>query len=358
MEQLVKRVKNCLKIPLFFALMVFPFSENYKLKSFTVSGGGDVGSTSPNYSMEGVVGELAGRGQTSSNYQSDSGLIFVQQANVPLAPTFTNGGDWYNRLNIIIDTASNPADATFAIAITDDDWITTEWVQNDNTVGDSIGIEDFQTYTNWGGAGGENIIGLDANTNYKVKVKARQGLYTESPLGPEASASTSQLSLSFDIDIASTDTETGAPYVIDFGSLTSGSVNTAVNKVWIDLATNAEMGGLVFIYDANTGLKSNSVNYTISSTTTNLSGASEGFGLRGDTASEAGGGPMLISSPYDGADDNVGLVDTNVREISSSSQNPVTGGRVSFLLKAKSSDTTPAATDYIDTLTIIAAASF
>ncbi|MBU2592165.1 hypothetical protein KKD61_01740 [Patescibacteria group bacterium] len=358
MKKLFKKVKNYLRIPLFFVLIAFPASTNYKLKSFTVSGGGEIGSTSPNYLMEGVVGELAGTGQTSSNYQSDSGLIFVQQANVPPAPTFTNGGSWYNRLNIIIDTGSNPTDATFAIAITDDNWTTTEWVQNDNTVGSNLGIEDFQTYTNWGGAAGENIIGLDANTIYKVKVKARQGLYTESPLGPEASASTSQLSLSFDIDVAGTDTETGAPYVVDFGSLTSGSVNTAANKVWIDLATNAEMGGLVFVYDANSGLKSTIVNYTISSATADLSGAPEGFGLRGDTASESSGGPMAISSPYNGAGDNVGLVDTIVREIFSSSQNPVTGGRASFLLKAKPSDIAPAATDYLDTLTLIAAASF
>lgn len=358
MKKVIEKIKNYLRISPFFILLAFPASNNYKLKSFTVSGGGETGTTSPNYSMEGIVGELAGTGQTSGNYRSDSGLIFVQQANVPPAPTFTNDSNWYNQLKITIDIGGNPTDATFAIAITDDDWVSTDWVQNDNTVGGTLGIEDFQTYTNWGSASGEQIIGLAPNTAYKVKVKARQGNYTESPLGPEAGVSTSQVSLSFDIDTASSDTETAPPYTVNFDSLTLGSVNTATNKIWVDLDTNAEMGGVIFVYGLNTGLKSNSVNYTISSTSDNLSVASEGFGAQGDSVTESSGGPMTTSSPYDGVSDNVGLVDTIVREIFSSSQNPVTGGRASFLLKAKPSETTPAATDYTDTLTVIAAASF
>ena len=54
---------------------------------------------------------------------------------------------------------------------------------------------------------------------------------------------------------------------------------------------------------------------------------------------------------------NVGVLDTALR-LAYTSTNPVTAGRGSLVLKAKSQVSTPAASDYTDTLTLIAAASF
>lgn len=339
-----------------FVLLALPASTNYQLKSFEFGGGGaDLGST--NYALEGIFGETIGE-QASANYQAWPGLIFVQQANTPRAPTFENTGNWYNKLKITINTSNNPSDASFAVAISDDNWATTNWVQDDNTVGSSLGIEDFQTYTNWGGASGEFIIGLSSSTTYKVRVKARQGLYTESPLGPEASAATVSPSLSFDIDVSSVDEETSPPYQVDLGDLALGSVTTASDKIWIDLATNAEAGGYVYLYGQNSGLLSSTASYTISALTGNLASQTEGFGVRGDSVSESSGGPLALVSPYDGAADNVGTVDTTIREILSSSSNPITGGRSSILVKAKPSTVTPAAADYVDTITMIASSTF
>lgn len=339
-------------------LFAFPSSTNFKLKSFEFGGGGGTIS-SENYNAEGTVGEVAGS-MDSENFQADGGLSFVQQANVPGAPTLTNDSNWYDKLKIVISESGNPSDTTYAIAISDDDFTTTEYVQNDNTVGPTLGAEDFQTYAQWGSSTGEHIIGLSPGTTYKVKVKARQGNYTESPYGPEASAATITPSLSFDIDIggSSDPGNTAPPYQISVGSLESEAITTTSNRVWIDVETNAQAGAYVYIYDQYGGLRSTNVNYTISSVSNDLSGVTEGFGLQAETVSQANGGPLAKVSPYNGTGDTVGIVNSTIREIFSTSVNPITGGRGSFLMKAKVSNTTPASTDYTDTLTLISSATF
>lgn len=353
-----------------FSLLIFnanvvngQASTNYKLKNYEFGGGGVVDSTSSNYSLEAILSELAAA-QSSANYRADSGLIFTQQSNVPPAPTFVNDtGTRYNKLKITINQDSgDPSDTTYAIAISTDDFVTTNWVQPDNTIGSSLGIEDFQSYANWGGASGEFIIGLARNTTYKVKVKSRQGKYTESPLGPVASAATVDSQISFDIDIGggSDPGETAPPYAVNVGSLTAGTPVTASNRVWLDLATNGEAGGYIYVYDQNAGLRSTDVDYTINSATANLaSGAvTEGFGLQGASKTQSSGGPLDYVGPYDGTAENVGLVNTVIREIFDTSSSPIVGGRGSFSIKAKASNITPGANDYSDTLTVIAAASF
>lgn len=360
LQFLSKKFKKIVNLGICFPVFIFlsvPASTNYQLKSFEF-GGGSTGNSS-NYGTESTVGEIAGK-QTSANYSAHSGLIFVQQANVPAAPTFVNSSNWYNKLKLTIATSNNPSDTKYAVAISTDNFSTTNYVQSDNTIGAALGLEDFQTYTSWGGASGFFVIGLARNTTYYVKVKARQGQYTESPWGPVASATTSDVSLNIDLDVSSSNSETAGPYSVSLGSLSAGNVTTATNKVWIDLDTNAEAGGFVYIYDTNAGLRSSHTNYTISSASTDLTGATEGYGIRIDstTVTQSSGGPFTAIAPYNGSNENVGLVNSTIRELFSTGSNPIVGGRGAFFVKAKISSITPASTDYTDTLTIIASATF
>lgn len=341
---------------LILVLLVLPYSTNYRLKSFDFGSGGG-SSDSTNYSADTVAGEVGGN-QNGTNYNLNAGLVFVQTANVPIAPTFQNTGSWSDQLNFIINTSSNPTDTTYAIAISSDNFVTTNYIQSDDTVGATLGPEDYQTYTAWGSGSGQNVLGLSTNTTYKIKVKARQGKYSESAWGPTASAATISTSLSFDIDVAATDIPTNPPYVVSMGSLTQGSVTTASNKVWVSLDTNGSTGGYIYVYDQYGGLKSTHLNYTITSSSTNLTSASEGFGIQSNTATQTSGGPLAAQSPYNGISENVGLVDSTIRLLYSSSNSPITSGRGSFYIKAKASTTTPSASDYTDTLTVIATASF
>lgn len=340
-----------------FFLFAFPASTNYSLKSFEFGSGGDATMNSTNYSLEGLAGEVATDRQSSTNYAVNSGLEFVQMTNTPGSPTFTNDNNWYDKLKIVISQSDNPSDTTYAVAISDDNFVTTRYVQSDMTIGSNLGTEDFLSYTGWGGASGSLIIGLDHNTIYYVKVKARQGNFTEGPFGPVANASTVALSISFDLDISSADTETSAPYGINFGELNIGSVTTSSEKIWVDFETNAYAGGAVFLAGDNVGLTSINASYTITSATADLAVATSGYGLKGNTVAESSGGPLTLVSPYNGASDNVGILDTTLREVFSASA-PIVAGRGSAYLKTKISSTIPPAEDYSDLITAIASATF
>ncbi len=338
----------------------FPSSNSYTLTDFGFGAGGTASSSSLNYSLFGTLGEVDSGNMSSSLYQIGSGLEFTVNANVPPAPTFTNPANYYNRLNIILNHGGNPSDNEFAIQISTDNFVSdTRYIQDDHTIGNDLGVEDWQTYSDWGGGSGFDVIGLSANTTYSIRVAARRGqFFTQSAWGPEASAATDQITIVFDIDVSPTDNESGAPYNVDFGDLTSGSVTTATDRVWIDLTTNAENGGYVYVYSTNGGLNSSTTNYTISSTTGDLSSLNEGFGIQSNSVGETSGGPLVALSPYNSSSDNVGVTDSTIRNLYASSGNPVSQGRASFLLKAKTSSLTPSSSDYTETLTIIASGSF
>lgn len=360
--------KICFKFSLTLIALVFfahpsgifaaPASQNYELKDYTFGAGGSTDSASAAYRLFGVVGEVESGRSVSAGYQANTGLVYTVLVNLPPAPSFTNQSDSYNRLHLVINPGGNPSDTLFAVAISTDNFASdTRYVQSDATVGSDLGSEDWQTYLGWGGAVGIDVIGLAQNTTYTVRVTASQGDFTAYRFGPTASAATTVPSISFDIDVSVADADTNPPFSIDFGDLYIGTVTSSPKRIWVDLTTNGTSGGKVYVYGHNAGLSSISRSYTISSTTADLSTAPEGFGAQGVSATQTSGGPINIQSPYSGTNQVVGITDTNIREIFSSSA-PVFGGRASFSLKAKSSSQTPIADDYTETLTVIAAGNY
>lgn len=332
----------------FFLIFVFPASTNYQLKDFGFGAGGAGNATSGSYAIDGISGEQSGGKLTGASYDLGSGLLFTNQANVPPAPTFTNPSNYYNKLRIVLAIGGNPSDTKFAIAISTDNFIAdTRYVQSDATVGATLGIEDYQTYTNWGGASGTLIIGLATGMTYKVKVKAWQGKFTETGYSPTATATTVSPQMTFNINTNS----------INFGSLYAGTVTDSPQNIVVDFSTNGASGGKVYMSGQNGGILSSSNGYQISSATGNLTSSTEGFGAQGVSVTQTSGGPLTIVSPYDVSGSNVGIVNSSVREIFASA-GPISGGQGTFLLKAKSSSVTPAAGDYSETLTVIASSSF
>lgn len=202
--------KLILIVMILSSLMVFsphkilagPSSTNYQLKSYGFGAGGD-SMSSTNYKAHGIVGEFEAGRSSSTNYKAGSGLTYTLMANVPPAPSFTNPSSNYDRLKLVINTGSNAADTTYAVAISSDNFVTTQYVQSDFTVGTTNAPSTFMTYTTWGGASGVYITGLNSSTTYTVKVKARKGSYTETGYGPTASAITTTPSLTFGLDAVS-----------------------------------------------------------------------------------------------------------------------------------------------------------
>jgi hypothetical protein len=219
--------KNFFSLSLFL-ILTLPASTNYQLKDYSFGSGGAGNVTSPDYSMNAISGEIGAGKTTGTDYGIGTGLNYTNQANVPIAPTFDNPSNYYNRLRLIINRSGNPSSAKFAIAISDDNFATTKYVQNDNTIGNDLGLEDYQTYASWGGASGIYVIGLSSGTTYFIKAKAITGKFTETAFGPKSTAANSDPTLSLDIDISANDEETDPPYGIDLVNLNVGAVNDSV----------------------------------------------------------------------------------------------------------------------------------
>jgi len=336
-------------------LAALPASTNYQLNSYGIGSGGTAGSSSTNYEVNGITGEQSGSG-SSTNYQVGAGEAYLKQANVPLA-TISNPGSWYDKLQLVIDPQNNPTDATFLVAISTDGFATTQYVQDDFTLGSTIVPTDYMTYAELGSAGGVLLRGLTRTTVYSVKATALRGAFTESQYGPVTSAATVDPDLSFDIGVSVPYNVTLPPYTLSMGSVIAGSVTTATDNIWLTYTTNANDGGEIYGEGANGGLVSASTGHTIASASEDLSTVSEGFGLQDTSVSQTSGGPMFEVAPYDGGGTNIGEDFIDLDEEFGTSA-PVKEGVGELSLMAKSATLTPSATDYTETLTEVAASNY
>lgn len=234
-----------------------PQSTTYELKDFGLGAGGEASISSTTYSLFGTIGEQDVASISSNTYALGGGLNLTLQAAVPPAPTVTNPGTNYDRLFITIQTGGNPTDTLFAIAITDG--ATIRYVQNDRTMGTTLGSEDWLPYSGaitagWGGTGGFYVTNLKNNTTYTVSVKAKQGMFTESGWGPGTSQTTSDPTFTFGVDSST----------ITFSNLNAGNSYTDSTKsTVITTSTNAYNGYLVYGYEIQPLTHTTNTAYTI-----------------------------------------------------------------------------------------------
>jgi len=340
-----------------------PTSGAYQLIDYGFGAGAVATSSSNDYMLQGIAGEIETASPSSGGYILWPGLLYTMQPDVPPAPAFINPapGNNYNILNLTINQSGNLSDTIYAIAVTTDAAFINniQYVQTDNTLKTTTPV--WQTYTAWwatgGATSGTNIIGLTSGTTYYARVAASRGTFTQGPYGPISSAATVTPTFTFNLQ---TTNQAVPPYTVGIGVVNAGQVTTSWQKIIATITTNANKGGTVYISGANAGLKSaNAGNYTIASAANDLSsgGVTEGYGARGLSTS-ASVGSMELINPYNLSGNNVGPVNTSKNAIADSTAAPVTSGTVNFELKAKASSSTPAANDYADTITVIASSSF
>lgn len=267
---------------------IAPRSSSYKIVDYGFGAGGADNSTSTSYALFGSLGDISVGSLSSSLYNIGGGLEFTLMATAPAAPTFVNDGSTYDRLKITINRQSFSTDTEFAVMITPDNYQTIGYIQSDGTVGSVLGNEDFMTYTSWGGASGSYVTGLLQNTTYKVRVKARQGAFTEGRWGPQASATTSFPSLTFGVD----------QVAITFDHLNAGNSYTDASKTTVlTTSTNAYNGYVVTGYTTQPlTLGATTINdYTSpNSAPTNWSGF--GFGYTTNDSNLTGGTPNRFTN--------------------------------------------------------------
>lgn len=337
---------------LLFAVM--PSTNTYELNNYGFGSGGTANSSTGNYSLEGISGEISGQTNSTNTYAVKPGFTETQQANVPTV-SLTNPSNYYDKLHMVINQQDNPSDALYALQVCVGGAFpcsgTTLYVKSDHTLGASLTTSDYQDYVSLGSASGINIIGLSNNTTYYIRAKATQGQFTESAYGPDSNAVTSSQQISFclytNVDCASG----GASE--NFSDLLAGNVFNSPTNIGVDFSTNANSGGSVYIYGVNGALMSTiNPSSPINSATADLSSASEGFGARVASTSS-----LNAISPYNGSGNNVGLIATTVNTILNANTT-VTSGSAAIQLQAKASNTTGAASDYAETIVLIAAARF
>ncbi len=334
-------------------LAAAPSSANYTLKAYDFGNGSGNGG-SANYVVSGHAGGQGSNTLASASYGLPAGIKASTTVAVPGAPTLSDDNNAYDRLHLVLAAGSAPTDTKYLIAISSDNFTTTNYVQLDDTVGSTVSAANYQTYTAWGGASGFSILGLAYNTTYKVKVAALQGNGTGSAFGPTASAATSQPSATFGLRTSLTSTP---PFSVTFTSLPPSSVVTGNATVTATLTTNAANGGNVSIKDQNSGLKSNTAGYTLASGSADLSSSAKGYGAQVTAASQTSGGPLGSVSPFNGTANNVGALTTSWQPLANFA-GAITGGSLTFSLLAKTDASVPAASDYSDVLTVSLAPLF
>jgi hypothetical protein len=332
-----------------------PASSSYTLKSYDIGSGGTDSSTSANYSVNGTTGTQTGAPASSASYSLKSGENPTQDTNVTPKPTLTNPDGYYDRLKLVVNNGANPTTTKFLIAISSDNFTTIRYVQTDNSIAASYTLTNYQSYVSWGGASGFYIMGLTQGTTYEVKVRPIQGNFSEAAYSPKSDPiATLTPSLSFGIATTLTGTP---PFLVGFASLSPNSIFAGDADGTLTLSSNAKLGGTVYIKSLNAGLKSNRASFTVNSGTVDLSIASTGYGAQVTTATQITGGPFTSTTPYNGSANNVGALSTTLQPILLSGS-PVFGASATIRFKAKTTFTTPAETDYTDTVTVIAAMNY
>lgn len=342
---------------LLFPLAIYagPSSTNYELQQYSFgSAGTDTSLTSTNYGLFFTLGQSGDTSLSSANFQTLPGLVYQIQSPLPPAPSLSNNDSkYYDKLHVTINYStaygSIPSDILFAIAVSTDNFSTDiKYVQADQTLSTT---PVWQSYTTWGGSSGFDLLGLTKDTIYWVKVAAKQGSFTQTGFGPSATLPTAEdVTLTFDLLTSS----------LSLGNLTPGSVVTSASEAEISITTNSNSGALIYVYGSNSGLKSQTAgNYTIDTVTgsADLTGLSQGYGIRGTSVTQTLG-QMVIEEPYNGSGNTVGQIDSQKRILFHTDDAPIESGTGKFEVQAKSSLTTPPASDYSDTITVAVAGTF
>ncbi len=176
-------------------------------------------------------------------------------------------------------------------------------------------------------------------------------------------------SITFDLDATVADGETGTPYNVALGTITttdtrvSGSTDS-VNMIVAEADTNASGGVVVTVRNANgsNGLVSTSVPAdNINSADAAMIDGTENYGLCVITAGLSG---FTIATPYASNTCATNSETNDVEALTTTGENilsttaPVSAAHAEISVNAAISGTTVAHSDYTDTLTFIATATF
>lgn len=152
------------------------------------------------------------------------------------------------------------------------------------------------------------------------------------------------------------------------GSLTTANPSTGATPQYAQVDTNAKNGWVVWAKDANAGLHSTNASYTIPTTCSGgvsglaaaLTAGNEGFNTGVTTSQVGGSGAITRNSLFDNSSATTynggGLCTTY--QYMAKSNGSAQQARVTLTNNASIKASTPSATDYTDTITVVGAGLF
>ncbi len=308
-------------------------SSNFNIRGDNLSGGSGTG-TSSSFGLTADINPFSDLAD-SNNFRQELGYNPRLQAFTPYPATLANSQNYYDRLLLTVDDANNPSDTLFVVIVSDDDFSTFQYVQNDGTLGLVLGSEDYRTYTSWGGGSGSFILGLNQSTTYKARVKALNGDFTETGYSSDSNEAT-----------------TTVPFVnmsLNESILTLGTMNvnsiSQTTSVNVRVNTNAYLGYQLSVSDLGNGVNGglyNGVSYTIPSADMTLTAGVEGYGAQASSST------ATVDAKYDVAGDQVGALELASNNLSLNTA-AVTDEDTTVLFKAAMSPSTTAG-EYTDTV--------
>jgi hypothetical protein len=147
----------------------------------------------------------------------------------------------------------------------------------------------------------------------------------------------------------------------NLGTLATGSVSASPTPRFATVSTNAKNGWNVWASDATpTGLTSASAGYTIASTAgnTTLSAGTEGYNTGVTSSNGTGSGSITVAPTFVGGLLGKGGGLSTALQTLATSNGANSGATVTLTNNAAISNTTPSATDYADTITVVGAGLF
>lgn len=125
----------------------------------------------------------------------------------------------------------------------------------------------------------------------------------------------------------------------------------------LSLSSNAKIGGTVYVEPQRWAYKYKRVAYCYLRFNRLDWRPVPAYGAQVVTATQTTGGQHSAVAPFNVAGNNIGALSTSLQEVLTSSS-PVFGASATIRFKAKVNFDTPAETDYVDTVTVVAAMNY
>lgn len=262
----------------------------------------------------------------------------------------------YDRARFEINPNDNPEDTLYGIQISEDEFDEDIRYIDGTTLmpKESRTIDDYKTKESWEEET-FNILGLDADTEYQIRLTALNGNLTESVPSMVSEVTTALPTMEFKIGLArETDEEINynPPHDIIFDEsfkiTRGGSVVDSERLIWNLINTNSQGGVTAVQKGDHGGLHNSTADYTIDSLTGNLAAETEGIGLKIQDVSQlyydTDGILSSITKEADYSSEenehDVGIIDTVFRKIYHS-DGPVHTGETSLEVKTRAGLATP-----------------